>query len=73
MAFSNDDDTNTVDADNGSAFEDVDMENTSYTYLWRRSCFSNIYDKFKMDVPRDGIEAEFYNWALTEDNCNMTM
>jgi len=34
---------------------------------------TNIYDKFKMNISRYGIKAEFYNWALTGDICNMTL
>jgi len=66
-------DTHSRYTNNGSPTENVLPMNTPYTYLWRRSCLTNIYHKFKMNVPRDGIKAEFYNWALTGDICNMTL
>jgi len=57
------DDTHSRYPNNSSPTENVLPTNTQYTYLWQRSCLTNIYDKFKMNVPRDGIKAEFYTSA----------
>ena len=66
-------DANRKQADSGATFGRVVLANTLHTYLWRKSCLTNIYENFKMNVPHKGIKGEFNNWVLIVDICNMTL
>ena len=44
-----------------------------WVYLWKKCCLERIAEEFKMEVPKSGMNINFYPWALTRDICNMTI